>query len=145
MTPTDNIVRLAELQEHGELPATAEDAIALAFAEQHAHELRHVALWTRWMAYDGTRWVHDDTLHAFDRARAICREIALQCDEPASAVASAKTVVAVERLAKSDRRLASTPAQWDVSSPSAHRAGGQGWRQPRCRGRRFRWRCRSQR
>ena len=115
MTPTDNIVRLAELQEHGKLPATAEDAIALAFAEQHAHELRHVALWTRWMAYDGTRWVHDDTLHAFDRARAICREIALQCDEPASAVASAKTVVAVERLAKSDRRLASTPAQWDAN------------------------------
>jgi hypothetical protein len=29
------------------------------------------------MHYDGTRWMHDDTLHAFDRTRAICREVAL--------------------------------------------------------------------
>ena len=38
MTTTNNIVRLAELQENGELPPTAEDAIALAFADRHAHE-----------------------------------------------------------------------------------------------------------
>src|SRR5262249_10936170 len=56
------------------------------------------------------------TLHAFDRARAICREVALECDSPkaAAAVASAKTVAAVERLAKADRRLAATADQWDT-------------------------------
>ena len=57
---------------------------------------------------------HDDTLHAFDRARAICREVALECDKPASVIASAKTVAAVERLAKADRRLAATAPQWDA-------------------------------
>ena len=55
----------------------------------------------------------DETLHAFDLARAICREVAAGCEKPASAVASAKTVAAVERLAKADRRLAAAAAQWD--------------------------------
>jgi len=112
---TDNIIKLAALQEGGELPPVAEDSIALAFAERHAHELRYVAARGRWLHYDGTRWAQDDTLHAFDRARAICRETALECDKPASAVASAATVAAVERLAKADRRLAATATQWDAN------------------------------
>ena len=115
MADSDNIVRLAELQERGELPPTAEEALALAFAARHAADLRHVARWGRWLSFDGVRWLFDDTLHAFDRARDICRETALECDKPASAVASAKTVAAVERLAKADRRLAATAAQWDAT------------------------------
>jgi putative DNA primase/helicase len=111
----DNIGKLAALQDRGELPATAEDSIALAFADRHADELRYVSAWGRWLSYEGTRWKHDDTLHAFDRARAICREVALGQDKPATAVASAKTVAAVERLAKADRRLAATSTQWDAN------------------------------
>src|SRR5215469_1502183 len=112
----DNVVRLAELQDSGELSPAAEESLALAYAERHAHEQRYVAPWGRWMHYDGTRWDFDDTLHAFDRARAICREVALECDKAkvATAVASAKTVAAVERLAKADRRLAATAGQWDT-------------------------------
>jgi len=112
----DNIIRLAELQDSGELSPAAEESLALAYADRHAHELRYVAAWGRWMRYDGTRWDFDDTLHAFDRARAICREVALECGSPkaARAVASAKTVAAVERLAKADRRLAATADQWDT-------------------------------
>jgi putative DNA primase/helicase len=109
----DNIIKLAALQESGELPPAAEESIALAFAQRHAHELRYVAARGQWLHYDGARWVRDDTLHAFDRARAICREVALECEKPASSVASAATVAAVERLAKADRRLAATATQWD--------------------------------
>jgi putative DNA primase/helicase len=112
---TDNIFKLAALQENGELPPTAEDSLAIAFADRHAHELRYVAAWARWLHYDGMYWANDDTLHAFDRARAICREVALEGDKPLSSIASAKTVAAVERLAKADRRLAATIAQWDAS------------------------------
>ena len=106
----DNIIRLAELQDSGELSPAAEESLALAYAERHTHELRYVAAWGRWMRYDGTRWDIDDTLHAFDRARTICREVAVDCDNAkvATAIASAKTVAAVERLAKADRRLAAT-------------------------------------
>ena len=112
----DNIVRLAELQDSGELLPAAEESLPLAYAERHAPELRYVAPWGRWMLYDGTRWNFDDTLHAFERARAICREVALECDSPKAsrAVASAKTVAAVERLAKADRCLAAAVNQWDI-------------------------------
>src|SRR5262245_36556372 len=114
----DNIVRLAELQDSGELSPAAEESLALAYAERHAHEQRYVAAFGRWMHYDGTRWDFDDTLHALDRARAICREVALECDKAkvATAIASAKTVAAVERLAKADRRLAASADQWDTCS-----------------------------
>ena len=57
----------------------------------------------------------DDTLHAFDRARAICRQAAAECDKLtlATAIASAKTVAAIDRLSRADRRIAATVDQWD--------------------------------
>jgi putative DNA primase/helicase len=107
-------MRDAEPQD-GELSPSAEDSLALSYADRHAHEFRYVAAWGRWLRYDGTRWNFDDTLDAFDRARAICREVATGCKPRiAAAVASAKTVAAVERLAKADRRLAATANQWDT-------------------------------
>jgi putative DNA primase/helicase len=111
----ENILKLAALQDSADIPPAAEDSIALLFAERYGLELRHVAAWGWWLSYDGTRWTRDDTLHAFDRARVICREIATDCERSASAVASAKTVAAVERLAKADRRLAATASQWDAN------------------------------
>jgi phage/plasmid-associated DNA primase len=111
----ENVVKLAQLQEDGELSPGAEDSIALLFAERHADGWRYVAAWGQWLSFNGTHWQRDDTLHAFDLARSICREIALEGDKPSSAVASAKTVAAVERLAKSDRQLAATTEQWDAN------------------------------
>ena len=111
----DNIVRLAALQESGnEIPPNAEDSIALAFAEKYADQLRFVAAWGWWLIFSGARWVRDDTLHVFDLVRAICREAAVEAQKVAYMVASAKTVAAVERLARSDRRLAATVPQWDA-------------------------------
>ena len=101
-------------QEGGnDIPATSEEAMALTFADRHAGHLRFVAAWGRWLNYDDSRWMHDDTLHAFDRARVICRETAMTY--PKATVTSAKTVTAIERLARSDRRLAATAMQWDAS------------------------------
>lgn len=113
MPDDENVIRLAEFQASGELPPTSEEAIALAFAARHAGSLRHVASWGQWLRYDASRWLPDETLHAFDLARVICREVASGCEKPASMVASAKTVAAVERLAKADRRLAAAATQWD--------------------------------
>lgn len=107
-------LRVVDTPNTHELPPTAEDALALAFAARHEDELRFIARWGRWLNFDGTRWCFDTTLHAFDRARVICREVAMDCDKPVSAVASAKTVAAVEKLAKADRRLAATMEQFDA-------------------------------
>lgn len=114
MADGDNIIRLAELQDSGKDINTTEDAMALVFAERHAGHLRYVAVWSRWLSYDGTCWRYDDTLHVFERARVICREVAAACLRRARAIMSAKTVAAVEKLARSDRRLAARAAQWDA-------------------------------
>ena len=101
-------------------PGFSDEALALRFPERHAHELRYVAAWSRWMVWDGVKWGVDETLAAFDKARRICREAAAECDQPkvAPAIASSKTVAAVERLARADRRLAATIGQW-TSIPGA--------------------------
>lgn len=96
-------------------PAYSDEALALRFAERHAGDFRYVAEWSKWLSWARTHWRADNTLHAFDRARQIVREAAKACkaSKRASLIASAKTVAAVERLAKSDRRLAATIDQSD--------------------------------
>jgi putative DNA primase/helicase len=97
-------------------PAFSDEALALRFADRHARALRYVSAWERWLYWTGTHWQIDRTLHAFDLVRALCREAAAECNSEklARALASAKTVGAVERLAKADRRLVATTDQWDL-------------------------------
>ena len=91
-------------------------ALALRFAERYANVLRYVAAWGKWFVWNGQQWCFDDTLKVFDRVRHMCREAASQANELRiqMAVASAKTVAAVERLTRTDRRLAATTSQWDA-------------------------------
>lgn len=97
-------------------PAFSDEALALRFAEAHAADLRYVAAWGRWLSWTGTHWRFDSTLRAFDLAREICRQAAASCNnaKTAKTIASAQAVAAVERLAKTDRRLAATVEQWDA-------------------------------
>ena len=95
-------------------PEFSDEALALRFAHRHGDELRYVAAWSQWYAWAGARWALDATLGAFDRARAICRTASSEAKERKTAIASHKTVAAVERLAKADRRIAATVEQWDA-------------------------------
>jgi putative DNA primase/helicase len=108
--------RKAEVEPDPRTPEFSDEALALRFAEIHADNLRYVSAWSKWFAWTGNKWAEDVTLHAFDSARAVCRDAAGRCEAEkiAAAVASAKTVAAVERLAKADRRLAATVEQWDA-------------------------------
>lgn len=96
-------------------PAFSDEAMALAFADRHGPSLRYVALWGSWMSWTGAHWRSDSTLHAYDLARQIARETATGCNhkKTAAQIASAKTVAAIEKLAKADRRIAATEDQWD--------------------------------
>ncbi|PAP95442.1 phage/plasmid primase, P4 family [Mesorhizobium wenxiniae] len=102
--------------EDGRPPAFTDEALALRFAELHRDDLRYVAAWSKWLHWTGAYWKVDETLLAFDFVRAVCREAAAQCNNQrtAATLASAKTVAAVERLAKADRRLAARVDQWDA-------------------------------
>jgi putative DNA primase/helicase len=97
-------------------PAFSDDELALSFADRHADDLRYVADWGRWLRWDGKRWQLDRSLAVFDSVRTRLRATAARCNIPkiARALTSAKTVAAVERLARSDRRLAATVDQWDA-------------------------------
>jgi putative DNA primase/helicase len=106
MTDTENIVKLSQALQSG--GAASEDAIALAFVTKHCHELRYVALWGRWMKYDGQCWRPDETLRVYDMVRELCRE------DYGRKAESAATIAAIEKLSRSDRRVAATIKQWDV-------------------------------
>ncbi len=99
-------------------PEFSDEALAQRFAERHGDELCYVAAWSHWHAWTGARWELDTTLDAFDRARAICRAASSDADKSniKTRLASAKTVAAVEKLAKADRRIAATVEQWDADA-----------------------------
>lgn len=97
-------------------PTNSEEALALAFAECHADGLRYVAAWNRWLTWCGTHWRADETLNVTDLVRDHVRTSATASGlskRQAAALASYKTVGAVERLARADRRFAATSDQWD--------------------------------
>jgi putative DNA primase/helicase len=98
-------------------PEFSDDALGRQFTETHATDLRYVASLGRWHIWTGSRWRADDTMQAFDLARAVCRSASalVPADQKRFkfVVASAKTVAAVERLARADRRHAMTTDQWD--------------------------------
>src|SRR5262249_16294136 len=94
-----------------------EDALALRFSERHAGDLRYIATMGQWQKWHGTRWRGEETHLAFDLARQSCREDAQTYGNgrPQPQVYSAKTIAAVERMAKADRRQATTIEQWDAN------------------------------
>ena len=105
----------------------SEDALASRFSERYADDLRYVAAWRRWLQWDGARWVQDNTLHVFDRAREVCRAASAECEKKQTRVtrmASAATVAAVERLVRADRRHAAVVDQWDSDAWILNTPGG---------------------
>lgn len=100
----------------GPLPVRfSEDGLAAAFATRHAETWRYVAGWGQWFTWTGSVWEREETLQAFDLARQVCREAAARAasNRVKTKLSSASTVAAVERLARSDRRHATTTEIWD--------------------------------
>ncbi len=97
------------------VPLYSDDDLALRFADRHEHDLRFVDEWGRWLRWNEPSWQFDKTLNAFDFARAVCRDTATECKskKTRSALTSARTIAAVERLAKADRRIAADIDQWN--------------------------------
>jgi putative DNA primase/helicase len=97
----------------------SEDALALEFTALHCGELRYTPTWGRWCRWRQTHWREDNTLMAFDLVRKNVRRHAVELAErsndrgAAAKLASARTVAAVERLARADQILACSPDIWD--------------------------------
>jgi putative DNA primase/helicase len=96
--------------------APSEEALALRFAQENEANLRYCAAWERWMQWDGVRWAPDKTFLATDYVRDLCRRAAEGADSESRAannLGMARTVRAVEYLARTDRRLAASAEEWD--------------------------------
>jgi putative DNA primase/helicase len=107
-------------------PEFSEDQVALAFTARHQEDLRYVAQWGKWLRWNGTHWEIEKTLMAFDLARNVVRDYANACDDEREAkkLASAKTVNAVQALARADRHHAAVVEQWDTDLWALNTPGG---------------------
>lgn len=109
----------------GEPPVISDDALALRFSARHVGQLLYVPALNSWLRWDGCRWAQDDVLAVFDLARAVCREAAAVEDGgKAVKLASAATVAAVERLARSDPRHARRVEDFDADPWSLNTPAG---------------------
>ncbi len=103
-----------------------DDALALTFTARYSEDWRYCAAWGKWLVWTGARWQADETLLVHHLIRAICREAALKADSHrlAAKLAASSTVGGVERLARTDRRHASTSEEWDADLFALNTPGG---------------------
>lgn len=91
-------------------PALSEDGLALKFSSETMEDWRYVSVWNQWLQWKIYRWEKESTLKIYDLARDVSRRIYADAVEKG---VTRKTVVAIERLARADRRHAATDDQWD--------------------------------
>ena len=106
---------------------TSDSALARSFAQRHQGDLRYVAFWNRWMRFDGSRWVADETRHAFDLVHDHCREAAQRDPQSRCTLEAAKKIGAIHTLAQADRRLAAATDIWDLDLDTINEGEGE-WR-----------------
>jgi putative DNA primase/helicase len=114
---------LTQAMTDGRVPFS-EDDLADKFSAEHRDDLRYCHDWGRWLEWAGTHWRVDRTVHVFDLVRDVCRKAAAQCNSNGKRLATAATVSAVERLARADRRHATTAEQWDADPFALNTPGG---------------------
>lgn len=106
------------------ITAYSEESLASHFVGVHAKDLRYVAEWGCWMRWVDGKWVPEKTLLAFDLARAVAKHMArlvrVSSSIPDAArgkilrqILAKSTFAAIEGIARADRAIAATSAQWD--------------------------------
>jgi len=120
----------SEPENIGYAPEFSEEGMALAFAEKYKNKLRYVHAKRCWVEWDGTQWVDEKTLRAYDLIRQECRISAAiakedeKYKESIKPLSRASTRSAIETIARSDRRLAATAEQWDADDWLLNTPGG---------------------
>ncbi len=104
----------------------SDDGLASAFTRRHGEDWRYCAAWGKWFVWTGQRWNEDRTLGVFNLVRHVSRTASERAEKPSdqNKLASAATVAAVERLARSDRTHAATTEEWDADPWAFNTPGG---------------------
>lgn len=112
-------------REPGAAIPISEDDIALDFVNVRGAELCYVNEWGRWLEWRDGRWQIDKTISAFAQIRRHVRTYAASLpNQDARKLTNAKTIAAVEKLAKSDQRIARTADVWDADDWLLNTPGG---------------------
>ncbi len=106
---TENI-RAAATSESG---PPSEDALALAFVEDHGSHYRYVAPWSRWYRWGGKRWREDSTGNVYAIIRGMVR-VRVAGTKHERGTAAASYIAGVERLARVDQRIVVLPEHLDA-------------------------------
>lgn len=127
--PAEEPIPISEYAADDIASGTTDEDLAQQFSLRHADELRYVAVWDRWLLWDGCRWKHDDTMRTWDLARALCREAsgalpATARQSTRARLGSAGTVYALLKLARVDRRHAVSVENLDADPWLLNTPGG---------------------
>lgn len=103
-----------------------DDSLALAFTGSYAQDWRYCCAWGKWLVWTGTHWRSDETLLVHHLIRNVCREQAVNAGSHrvAAKLLASSTVGGVDRLARTDRRHASTSDEWDADIYLLNTPGG---------------------
>lgn len=113
------------LEEHfgtdADLPPTySDEALTRRYTTAFKDKQRWVELWGKWMIWTGTHWCEDDRRNAVYRARQIATQASADflkeypnSKNGAEKIASSKTIMAIERLARSSPEFATRTDEWD--------------------------------
>jgi len=103
----------------------SEDDIADRFAARYRNRLRFVAARGRWMRWNGKVWVADETAKTLELVRRMARAAAAMIDDRTMSrrLCSEKLYRSVEKIARSDPRMAEAATVWDrgdmvINTPS---------------------------
>lgn len=101
----------------------SEDALAETFTAKYGDEFKYTATTGHWHGYDGKAWAQDETGLMPNLIRTeVCRPAAHAGGGPA--IASARTISAVERIARCDSAHATPPETWDANPWLLNTPGG---------------------
>jgi putative DNA primase/helicase len=93
----------------------SDDAIALQFIDENIDNLRYVNMTRKWLKWDSSRWKADTVLKVFSMVRKLCRNIAANAPEQLRRKLKADaTIAGIERMSRSDQRIACVPEQFDT-------------------------------
>jgi putative DNA primase/helicase len=114
-------------------PMYSDSDIALRYVERSNGDAVWCETWGRWLLWEGTRWRKDETLAVLDQVRSICAVSAHELlsnpnsktqASQAARLTSYRTITAVERLARTDRRVSTHPDEWDADQWALNTPGG---------------------
>jgi putative DNA primase/helicase len=121
--PEKTVRKAAERRQ--EALAFSDEVLAQSFIKKHFLDVRYTALWGKWLIWDGRRWAPDEKLTTFSLVRELAYEKAREAKhQDAKGIASAGTIAAIERLARSDRRIAVAANEWDADPWMLNTPGG---------------------